>query len=121
MPVVNARIENLRSCGPHRRLQALPPTPDTSRLAPECKPSPHRCEFVSLAGLKMLYCLFPASELGVRNAVAGAVGLPVGSFILKTEDGVSTVFHAGLTGDWNAVALLAPAVPPAAQGESFGF
>ena len=53
----------------------------------------------------------------MKEAVAGAVGLLVGTFILKTDDGVSTVFHAGLTGDWNAVAFLAPA---AAQGKCTG-
>jgi hypothetical protein len=45
----------------------------------------------------------PASD--VKEAVAGAVRLPVGTFTLKNEDGATTVFHDGLTGRWTVVLL----------------
>ena len=54
------------------------------------------------------------SSLDVKEAVAGALRLAVGTFILESdEDGRAAGFHAGLTGDWTAVLLPAP---PATQG-----
>ena len=54
------------------------------------------------------------SELGVEKAVAGALRLAVGTFVLESDaDRRSAGFHAGLTGDWTAVPLLAP---PATRG-----
>ena len=50
-----------------------------------------------------------ASGLDVKEVVAGAVGLPMGTFFLKNDAGVSTVFHSGLTGRWTAVLFSAPA------------
>jgi len=47
----------------------------------------------------------------VKEAVAGAVGLAVGSFFIRDALGVSG-FHAGLAGDWDAV-LLPGQAPPA--------
>ncbi len=50
-----------------------------------------------------------ASELRIKEAVAGQVGLPVGSFGIKNADGATSTFHAGLTGNWDVVPLPAPA------------
>ena len=53
------------------------------------------------------------SAADVKEAVALATGLAVGTFGLRDAEGVSS-FHAGLVGDWDAVALASPAAPPAA-------
>ena len=54
------------------------------------------------------------SELVVKEVVAGALRLAVGTFVLESDaDRRSAGFHAGLTGDWTAVPLLAP---PATRG-----
>ncbi len=45
------------------------------------------------------------SEGGVKEAVAGAVGLAVGTFFIRDADGVVEGFHAGLAGDYDAVLL----------------
>ena len=58
------------------------------------------------------------SSLDVKEAVAGALRLAVGTFVLESDDdGRSAGFHAGLTGNWTAILLLAPAAVPAAQGK----
>ena len=54
----------------------------------------------------------------VKEAVAGAVGLAVGSFFIRDAEGVSG-FHAGLAGDWEAVLLPVPA-PPAGGAAGSG-
>jgi len=51
------------------------------------------------------------SEAGIKEAVALATGLAVGTFGLRDAEGVSG-FHAGLAGDWEAV-LLPGQAPPA--------
>ena len=54
------------------------------------------------------------SSLDVKEAVAGALRLAVGTFVLESDaDRRSAGFHAGLTGDWTTVPLLAP---PATRG-----
>ena len=61
------------------------------------------------------------SPQDVKEIVAGAVGLPVGTFILKSDaDGRTTGFHAGLTGNWTTVLLPTPAAAPAVQGWCVG-
>lgn len=57
-----------------------------------------------------------ASALDVKEAIAGAVGLAVGSFFLK-NDGGTTVMDSTLTGDWTAVLLPGP---PATLGARIG-
>lgn len=52
----------------------------------------------------------------MREAIAVAVGLAVGTFGLMDEEGGSTVMDSTLTGDWNAVPLISPP-GPATQGE----
>ena len=44
------------------------------------------------------------SEAGVKEAVALATGLAVGTFGLRDAEGISG-FHAGLAGDWDAALL----------------
>jgi hypothetical protein len=49
---------------------------------------------------------FPGvSEQSVKEAVADALGLPVGSFFLRTPApaNITTVFHAGLVGNFDAI------------------
>ena len=54
------------------------------------------------------------SSLDVKEVVAGALGLAVGTFVLQSDaDGRSAGFHTGLAGDWTTVPLLAP---PATRG-----
>ena len=53
------------------------------------------------------------SEQGIEKAVAGCVGLPVGTFVLKNAAGVTSTFHAGLVGDWDVVLLPGRAAPGA--------
>lgn len=61
------------------------------------------------------------SSLDVKEAVALAVSLPVGSFGIKSDaDGRVATFHSGLTGNWTAVALPALAAAPSALGECSG-
>jgi len=55
------------------------------------------------------------SEAGVKEAVAGAVGLPVGAFFLRDAEGGVSAFHAGLAGDWDAVLLPGAGAAPAAE------
>jgi len=45
------------------------------------------------------------SEAGVEMAVAGVVGLALGSFGLANDRGSRSAFHAGLVGDWRVVRL----------------
>ena len=59
------------------------------------------------------------SDLGVKQTVARAVGLPVDTFGLKSDtDGRIAGFHSRLTGDWTAIALLG--APVVTQGEFYG-
>lgn len=62
------------------------------------------------------------SEGGVERAVAGAVGLAVGTFFIRDADGVVEGFHAGLAGDYDAVLLPGQpgAGPAAARGAGAG-
>lgn len=48
-----------------------------------------------------------ASEISVKEAIAGAVGLAVGSYFLRNVCG-TTVMDSTLTGDWTAVLLPGP-------------
>ena len=55
------------------------------------------------------------SSLDVKETVAGALRLAVGTFILESDaDGRAVSFHSGLTGGWTAILLRRL---PAAQGE----
>ena len=58
------------------------------------------------------------SEQGIEKAIAGCVGLPVGTFVLKNAAGVTSTFHAGLVGDWDVVLLNAQ--PGAGAGGEAG-
>ena len=50
-----------------------------------------------------------ASPADIKEAVAGAVGLVVGTFFIRdAESSVTSPFHAGLVGDWDVVLLPAP-------------
>ena len=42
------------------------------------------------------------SELGVEKAVAGRIGLAVGSFFIQNANGDTSPFRGDLTGDWDA-------------------
>jgi hypothetical protein len=71
---------------------------------------------VRLAGTAEYTRVFLAdgmSPADVERAVSLAVGLAPGSFGIRNADGVSGL-HAGLVGEWDAVALASPAAPPAA-------
>lgn len=46
-----------------------------------------------------------AASIDVERAIALAVRLPVGTFGLENDTGVSTTIDADLTGDWTAVPL----------------
>ena len=52
------------------------------------------------------------STLDVKEAIAVAVGLPMGTFALKSDAGIATVCHAGLTGNWNVLTFVAPTAAP---------
>ena len=58
------------------------------------------------------------SELGIEKAIAGCVGLPVGTFFIKNAAGVTSTFHAGLVGDWDVVLL--PGQPGAGAAAAGG-
>ena len=71
----------------------------------------------NLGGMYRTVLLAPGvSEFGVKEIIAAALGLAVGSFSLVNEAGEWTVPHAALAGDWNAVPHIAP---PATQRELF--
>ena len=55
------------------------------------------------------------SEAIVVAAISLAVGLEVGTFGLRNDRGVTTVPHATLTGDWNAVLLPWGGGPPVSK------
>lgn len=63
-----------------------------------------------------------ATEQGIKEAVAAAVSLPVGTFGLKQGARVTT-FHSRLEGNWDVV-LLPPSagnpVAPLSRGQSTG-
>ncbi len=55
------------------------------------------------------------SPADVEKAVAGAVGLVVGTFFLRNAAGSTSTFRGGLSGDWHVVLLLSqPITPPKA-------
>ena len=57
------------------------------------------------------------SAADIKEAVAGAVGLVVGTFCIQNAAGATSIFHAQLAGDWNVVKLPDTA---AASGNSLG-
>ena len=58
------------------------------------------------------------SELGVKEAIAAATGLSVGSFSIKDKSGKVSVFRGDLVGDWDVVLLNAQ--PGAGAGGEAG-
>ena len=70
------------------------------------------------AGAFQLVLLPPgASETGIKEAVAGAVGLAPGTFTIRNlASGATSPFHAGLAGDWDAVLLPGQAPPGVDRG-----